>query len=252
MNDDSDTTTDMPASADNDALVRVSDLTVRLGRRDVLRIEALTIQRGEIVMLVGENGSGKTTLLKVLAGLLTAKSSQFTCLGSALTPGQAARFCRGRHIYLHQTPYLFDGTVEDNVMYGLKLRGHDKARCLVETRDALAWARLEHLLHRHVDTLSSGERQRVALTRAKVLSPSLLLLDEITANMDTESRNRTYQLISDLKRAGSSVVFATHDHEALEGISDTRLEMKHGAVAIAKPHTATIVPIRHGGDQQQS
>lgn len=226
------------------ALVEVRELEVWLGRRRVLDVGELRIERGAIVMLTGDNGSGKTTLLKCLAGLLLARRARFRCLGVDMARRAAARFCRGRHIYLHQTPYMFDGTVEDNVAYGLKQRGRELAHRRVEIRDALEWAGLEHLVHRAAKTLSTGEKQRVALTRARILAPSLLLLDEITANMDTASRRRTYDMVADLRRAGSSVVFATHDHEPVESISDAHYALEEGRLAERQVTAASVVPLR--------
>lgn len=230
-------------------LIEIRNLRLQLAGRDVLNIDHLSITRGEVTLVVGENGSGKTSLLKVIAGLHTSTEAQFFCLGAELEGKQAARFCRGRHVYLHQTPYLFDGTVEDNIVYGLRLRGQPRSQCQLEAQDALSWAQLDHLTHRDVRALSTGERHRVALTRAKVLSPSLLLLDEITANMDTESRQRTYHLIADLKRGGASVLFATHDQASLEGINDRTLKMHQGTLETAATGSI-VVPLRHGTSTQ--
>jgi tungstate transport system ATP-binding protein len=225
-------------------LLEIENLKLTLAQRDVLDIASIRIERGQIVMLSGDNGSGKTTLLKVLAGLLTARHGLFTCLGTRMAGPAAARFCRGRHIYLHQTPYMFDGTVEDNVAYGLKQRGRDHGQRRIEIRDALAWAELEHLVHRQARELSTGERQRVALTRAKILTPSLLLLDEITANMDSTSRQRTHTMVADLKRSGASVVLATHDHEALEALCDIRLDLAAGRLVHEQSYPADVIPLR--------
>lgn len=238
----------MSATLDGAPLIEVRGLEFRFARRRVLDVEALAVERGRIVLLAGDNGSGKTTLLKILAGLLVARRGAFRCLGASLGPRAAARFCRGRHVYLHQTPYLFDGTVADNVAYGLRLRGRDPAQRRVEIRDALAWARLDHLGHRHAATLSAGEQQRVALTRARILGPSLLLLDEITANMDGASRRRTYAMIADLRSAGASVVYATHDLEPIEASCDLRLELADGRLVAARERPAAVIPLRgsHG------
>jgi tungstate transport system ATP-binding protein len=230
-------------------LIEIRDLAITLARRRVLDIDHLCVERGVIIMLVGDNGSGKTTLLKMLAGLLVAQSGSFHCLGVSMSRRGAARFCRGRHIYLHQTPYMFDGTVEDNVAYGLKQRGRDPSQRRIEIRDALAWADLEHLVHRRASELSTGEQQRVALTRARILIPSLLLLDEITANMDIESRRRTYDMVADLRRGGSSVVFATHDHEPIEAMCDVRFELEGGSLAVGSRHAASVVSIRREGSR---
>ena len=211
-----------------EALIEVTDLVVDRGGRRVLDIAHLRVDRGRTIVLRGDNGSGKTTLLKTLAGLLVAGSGQFHCLGSPMVPRAAARFCRGRHIYLHQTPYMFDGTVADNVAYGLGQRGRDRAQRQLEIRDALAWAQLDHLSARPALQLSTGEQQRVALVRARILAPVLLLLDEITANMDSASRQRTHAMLSDLERAGSSVILATHDPAAATLGHAERLDLAAG------------------------
>ncbi|MEQ8230722.1 MAG: ABC transporter ATP-binding protein [Gammaproteobacteria bacterium] len=225
-------------------LVEVSELGFAFGAHEVLDLRHLAIARGEAVLLVGDNGSGKTTLLKILAGLLVATRGVFRCLGSPMAPLQAARFCRGRHVYLHQSPYMFDGTVEDNVAYGLKQRGRDVAQRRIEIRDMLAWAELDHLVHRPARRLSTGEQQRVALTRARILAPSLLLLDEITANMDADSRRRTHAMIEDLRQAGSSVVFATHDHGAIDALCDQRLALSNGRLcAVPASNGADVIPL---------
>lgn len=233
--------------AEPSSLLDVEDLGVWLGRRQVLDVTRLRIERGVIIMLSGDNGSGKTTLLKCLAGLLPVRRARFRCLGMDMNRRTAARFCRGRHIYLHQTPYMFDGTVEENVAYGLKQRGRDLAQRRVEIRDALEWAGLAHLVHRPAKTLSTGEKQRVALTRARILSPSLLLLDEITANMDADSRRRAYDLIADLRRGGSSVVFATHDHEPVESICDAHYVLTEGTLSERRVSAASVIPLRRDG-----
>ncbi|MGE0485830.1 MAG: ATP-binding cassette domain-containing protein [Gammaproteobacteria bacterium] len=228
---------------DGAALVELVGVRFARHRRRVLDIERLVVERGRVLLLGGPNGSGKTTLLKLLAGLLVASSGVFRCLGATMTPRAAARFCRGRHVYLHQAPYLFDGTVEDNVSYGLKLRGRDPGQRRLEIRDALAWAGLEHLVDRPARQLSAGEQQRVALVRARILSPALLLLDEITANMDLDSRRRTYALVDDLRRRGSSVVFASHDPEPRTVLDADGLLLADGRLVTAPPATATVIPL---------
>lgn len=228
-------------------LIELHDVRLRLSGRDVLDLEHMLVRRGQFQVLTGPNGAGKTTLLKLLAGLLRAQSGRFHCLGTPMSASDASRFCRGRHIYLHQTPYLFDGTVADNIAYGLKQRGRDSAQRSIEIRDALAWAQLEHLTDRPARELSTGERQRVALTRARILNPSLLLLDEITANMDSESRQRSLTMIADLKHAGSSVIYATHGEIEFREKVDVELVMRDGRLRGSGYSSAAVVPIRRDG-----
>ena len=228
-----------------DALIEVSDLVLDRGGRRVLDIAHLRVDRGRAILLCGANGSGKTTLLKTLAGLLIASGGNFHCLGSPMTPTAGARFCRGRYIYLHQTPYMFDGTVADNVAYGLGQRGRDRAQRHLEIRDALVWAELDHLIARPALQLSTGEQQRVALVRARILAPPLLLLDEITANMDSASRQRTHAMLSDLERAGSSVILATHDPAAAALAHAERIDLDAGRLVAPSRSAgpAEVIPL---------
>lgn len=225
------------------ALFDIERLLFTRDGRNVLDIERLRIERGRLMMLTGANGSGKTTLLKLLAGLLTATGGRLAALGMAMTPRSAARYCRGRHVYLHQAPYMFDGTVLENVAYGLKLRGAQTASLRAEVGAALVWADLAHLAAVPARRLSTGEQQRVALTRARILKPSLLLLDEITANMDADNRRRSCELVLDLRRSGSSILFASHHEEPLTTVCDHHLLLDSGHLQSAGARHAMVIPL---------
>ncbi len=229
------------------ALLSAKGLEFRYARRSVLALETLCVERSQVVLVTGPNGAGKTTLLRIMAGLLTATGGRFTCLGTAMGPRAAARFCRGRHVYLHQTPYLFDASVADNVAYGLRVRHQDASVRRVEVREALAWAGLADLADRHAARLSAGEQQRVALTRARVLAPPLLLLDEITAHMDVASRQRTAAMIADLRASGTSVVLATHDPDLLDAPPDAAIALEDGHAAPPARRAAAVVALHRDG-----
>ena len=226
-------------------LIECLDIGLVRGGRCVLDLDRFAVAPGEVVLLTGDNGSGKTTLLKILAGLVLAERGQFRCLGTGMSPAAAARFCRGRHVYLHQTPYLFDASVATNIAYGLELRGEPRSVRDVAVRDALAGAGLSDLAERPAALLSTGEKQRVALLRAHVLRPPLLLLDEITANQDRASRQRTYQLIDDLSRTGTGIVFATHDPEPCTYLRARSCALAQGrrVAAATAADRSTVVPL---------
>ncbi len=222
--------------------VSIRGLELSFGARQVLAFDALDLEPGMIVLLTGANGSGKTSLLKVLAGLVKPQRAQITCNGSAMSIRAAMAFWRGRHIYLHQQPYLFDTTVAANIGYGLKIRGQSRVQRELQIQAALEWARLDHLADRPTRTLSTGERQRIALTRAKLLNPSALLVDEIIANMDTASRARSHELLRDLSRAGVTIVVASHETGQCDDIADTHLVVEDGRL-LSKHASADIIPI---------
>lgn len=225
------------------ALFEVAGLRFARRGRCLLEVDTLSIERGRLLMLNGANGSGKTTLLKLLAGLLTAAEGRCTALGMALSPRAAARYCRGRHVYLHQAPYMFDASVEQNVAYGLRLRGLAGSSLRAEVAAALGWSDLAHLADVPARELSVGEQQRLALTRARILKPALLLLDEITANMDPDNRRRACELVLDLRHSGSSIVFASHHEEALTAVCDQHWLVDAGRVSLRETRHAQVIPL---------
>jgi len=181
--------------------------------RTILSDVSLQFGSRELTLLTGQNGSGKTTLLRILAGLLKPDSAILNIEGEK----RAESWMRGRSAlrnnicYLHQQPYLFDATVFDNVAYGLRRRGLGRSEIGRLVTGALKTTGLDHLIQRHCGQLSGGEKQRVAMVRAWVLQPRLLLLDEPVANMDKPSRNKCLALINRMQRDNIAVVLTSHD-----------------------------------------
>ncbi len=131
---------------------------------------------------------------------------------------------------------MFDRSVAENVAYGLRKRGETKSEKDEKVHQALQWAGLSHLVDRNATQLSGGEKQRVALTRARVLSPSLLLLDEPFSNMDLSSRKKTITLIGKLKADGISTIVTSHEPEVARSIGD-----EHRHLCKTGPSRFTIV-----------
>ena len=129
---------------------------------------SLEIDQGSFICLSGPSGSGKTTLFKIMSGLLRPDSIQVDYQGRQMNWKQAKPVLQRDIIYLHQQPYLFDASVADNVAYGLYRRGESKNSVQKKVFQALDWANLSHLAQRHAKHLSGGEKQRVALTRARI------------------------------------------------------------------------------------
>ncbi|HHH44972.1 MAG TPA: molybdenum cofactor guanylyltransferase [Gammaproteobacteria bacterium] len=174
-------------------------------------IDEFDIPEGACIILSGQNGAGKTTLLKILAGLEAPDNAEITFDGQRRTWKAARTRLRREVVYLHQQPYMFDHSVADNVAYGLSRQALPKTHIKERVARALAWSGLSHLAQRNARELSGGEQQRVALTRARVLSPRLLLLDEPLANMDISAREQTIQLIRRLKEDGTSTIITSHE-----------------------------------------
>jgi ABC-type sulfate/molybdate transport systems ATPase subunit len=154
-------------------MIHVSKLEVRKGKRLICEVPQLEVVTGGRVAVLGSNGSGKSTLLRVLAGLETNYG------GIVRTEVQ-----QGSVGYVHQRPHLFRGTVLSNVGYGLRQTGMKSPERDQRASDWLDRLGIENLRDRNVARLSGGERRRVAIARAMVMEPKLLLLDEPFADLD--------------------------------------------------------------------
>ncbi len=225
-------------------LLRLRDIRKTLpDDRPLLEIETLDIHAGRCLLLTGPNGVGKTTLLKIIAGLEPPDQAFVDYCGASLAWPAARRHYRRDVIYLHQQAYLFDRSVTDNVTYGLHGFGLSRAQIGERVDRALEMCGLSHLAERNARELSGGEKQRVALTRALVLSPRVLLLDEPFAGLDEESRNRTGFLIQRLKSEQVGMVVTSHELLPLAGIADAHLELRAGRLVAP----ARTVPHAHAG-----
>jgi tungstate transport system ATP-binding protein len=196
--------------------------------RTLLDVEVLALEAGQSYALTGDNGSGKSTLLRALAGLEPAIASSCEFHGSAFSLEDYPENLRREIVYVHQHPYLFRTSIEDNIAYGLKARGVSGAERARLVEEAIAWARVDHLRGVPPHKLSGGEKQRVALARARVLNPRLFLLDEPTANLDGESIRQVIELIRELCQDNNCVLVACHDREIFELPGIQRLHLEEG------------------------
>ncbi|MBX9799087.1 MAG: energy-coupling factor ABC transporter ATP-binding protein [Burkholderiaceae bacterium] len=216
-----------------DALLSIQRLQKSFHQRRLLDIEDLSIAQAQAYVLTGSNGSGKSTLMRILAGLESADTAEVKFQGETVQLSPYPRLMRDAIVYVHQHPVMFSTSVEENIAYGLTVRGVAKNIIAEKVEEAIAWAGIAHLRASIPNFLSGGEKQRVALARARVLSPKLLLLDEPTANLDGAAREQVIALIPTLVNEGGSVIMACHDRDliALPGVQrlkirDGKLEMR--------------------------
>lgn len=218
--------------------IEYTEVAKAINERCLFQHLQLKIGAGECVVLSGDNGEGKTTLLRIMSGLLQPDKAECQYNGICYSWRQARHWLLHNVVYLHQEPYLFDASVEDNVTYGLRQHGVRAKAARAIATDALQRAGLMHLLHRSGKQLSGGERQRVALLRAWVLSPRLLLLDEPIASMDERARHCTLFLIRWLMQDGVSLVITAHDPRFFAALADRHIKLQHGELHAAPPLTA--------------
>lgn len=190
-------------------------LEMRFNQQLLFRIPDLMLSGHQRIWLKGPNGVGKTTLMKILAGLSRPTTGQVLLRGAPSRRWRRDGSPLGQVVYLHQSPYLFNGTVWDNLAYGLNNLALSVSEREVRIREALELARLEHLAERPAQVLSGGERQRLALARAWVLNPRFLLLDEPSANLDPDSLGLITEMVDQLYQRGCGLVITSHQQTEL-------------------------------------
>ncbi len=192
----------------NDPLFSLRGVRRQLGESFRLRIDELTICRNEVFVLLGPTGAGKTTLLRLLTGLEHPDEGAIRFENALLGRGAALALLR-RIAMVHQRPIPVHGSVEINVGYGLRVRGTLPSSKVRKMLDRLELGRLARPDAR---SLSGGQTQLVALARALVLEPEVLLLDEPTANLDPAHVALVEKVIAEMQaEQQSTVVWATHN-----------------------------------------
>ena len=189
---------------------QLSQVTKQYHQRTILQIDQLTIQTGEMLALVGPSGAGKSTLLRLLNFLETPSSGTLYFQGIPFATEQPMALAQRRLVTtVFQRPLLLNRTVWANVEFGLQLR-HRRSQVAVDR--ALEIVGLRALANQPAQTLSSGEAQRVALARAIVIEPTVLLLDEPTANLDPYNVKLIEETVQRLNREqGCTIVLVTHN-----------------------------------------
>jgi tungstate transport system ATP-binding protein len=209
------------------AFLELEDLGRAYGGLEVLSGIRLSLERGEILGLIGPTGSGKTTLLRLVDLLEEPSRGCIRLEGRVITalPEKEKLLVRRRMAMVFQKPVMFRARVLENVSFGLRMRGRDEPE---RVRAALAAVGLFGYESRDANTLSGGEMQRAALARALVLQPELLLLDEPTANLDPKSRECIDRIIQELSGQNTAVILATHNMQQCKKLADRVAVLKAG------------------------
>jgi lipopolysaccharide export system ATP-binding protein len=187
------------------SLLRSIDLTRRYGRKDVVRGVSLEAKSGEVVGLLGPNGAGKTTTFSMVAGFVRPTQGKVFLDELDLTNLPAYKRARNGLVYLPQDSSVFRKlTVEENVRAIVETLGLSKAKENEMVEERLAELRLTDLSSQKAFTLSGGERRRLEITRALVLKPKFLMLDEPFSGVDPISVSEVVSIISNLKNQGNA------------------------------------------------
>ena len=195
---------------------------------------SLTINEGEIVSIVGASGAGKTTLLQIVGSLMSADAGEVIIDGvrlGELADDALSEFRNKRIGFIFQSYHLLpEFTAVENVMMPMLIAGVKRKEAEDRARELLDMVSMSHRAEHKPSALSGGEQQRVAIARALANRPAVVLADEPTGNLDSETRNDIQRLFFELReRTGQTFVIVTHDSALADG-SDRKIMMKDGTI----------------------
>ena len=215
-------------------MIKIEGVVKRFGTLEVLHGVTMSVERGEIVSIVGASGAGKTTLLQIIGTLMDADAGSVTIDGvspAGLSDAKLSEF-RNKHIgFVFQFHHLLaEFTAKENVMMPMLIAGVGRDEASKRALELLALVNMSHRTEHKPSALSGGEQQRVAIARALANNPSVVLADEPTGNLDSATREEIQQLFFDLRdRLGQTFIIVTHD-ETLAEHSDRKIVMSDGAI----------------------
>ncbi|MFC1914480.1 ABC transporter ATP-binding protein [Chloroflexota bacterium] len=213
-------------------LIETVNLCQHHGAQEILKSINISVDRGEVLALIGPTGAGKTTLLRLLDLIDLPTSGKIYFDGTDITTSTENRLeLRRRIAFVLQKPVVFNMSVYDNVACGLKWRGISRSTIREKVNNILEIVGLSVFSDRNARTLSGGEMQRVAIARAVAVKPEVLLLDEPTANLDPISAAKIEALIAEIiKRYVTTVIMATHDMAQGQRLADKIAVLINGRV----------------------
>jgi len=198
-----------------------------------LRDLSITIDKGEFLFLTGPSGAGKSTFLKLLLREDLPSNGELTVMGRdlrTLKPAQIQSYRRGVGFVFQDFRLVPRFTVFENVAFVMRVLGLPLATQQRKTFQVLKWVGLQHRMNAYPEELSGGEQQRIAIARALVNDPQLVLADEPTGNLDPDLSLEIMNLFREVNARGTTVVVATHDRELIRRVGRRSVTLDHGQI----------------------
>ena len=198
-----------------------------------LRDLSLTVDKGEFVFLTGPSGAGKSTLLRLLLAQEKPSEGDIVVNGhdlSKLSRGEIQEYRRGIGFIFQDFKLIPMRTVFENVAFVLEVLGVPAAQQRRRAFQVLKWVGLQHRINAYPRDLSGGEQQRIAIARALVNDPALVLADEPTGNLDPDLSLEIMNLLREINAGGTTVLVATHDRELIRLVGRRTVTLDSGRV----------------------
>lgn len=217
-------------------MISVRNINKSFGPLQVLKDVSLDIRRGEVVSIVGASGAGKTTLLQIIGTLSSPDSGSVHISGHSLfdmKEEELARFRNQRIGFVFQFHQLLpEFTALENVMIPALIAKRDKEEAKSKAMELLSFLGVAERAEHKPSELSGGEKQRVAVARALINDPDVILADEPSGSLDSKNKEELHKLFFDLRdKFGQTLVIVTHDSE-LAAISDRVISMQDGKIIV--------------------
>lgn len=224
------------------SVVQIENVHKSFGALEVLKGVSLTVERGQVVALIGRSGSGKSTLLRCINGLEPIQKGSIVVAGHTLKrDADALRILRKDVGIVFQSYNLFPHlTVGKNIMLSPRItQGVSKEEAYSRAKDVLAQVGLSEKFDSYPEALSGGQQQRVAIARSLAMRPKVMLFDEVTSALDPELTAEVLSVMEQLARGGMTMILVTHEMSFAERVASQTIFMHQGTIWEAGP-SATL------------